>query len=392
MQRYFMVFLGLSLLFSMNVFAQDTDCKAACAELAKELKQHKAMMGKLFSELDELKKTCETLSVDLAAYKALSKELAQELQVAKKEIAGCHIICQKLSKAISEKGGVSQKACDMSDCKVGQSKENACKEGACDKSTCSGDAKTCPKGEKCCKAPSAVKSTEKAEEKGCQDGQCKEGACDKSTCTGDAKTCPKGEKCCKAKTVSAPVVDKTVQIAINKPAPQFSLTDINGKAHQLSDYKGKYVVLEWINFGCPFVKKHYACNNMQELQKKYTEKGVVWLAICSSAPKTQGNMSAKEVQEILNKLQASPSAYLIDEAGSVGRVYQAKVTPHMYIINPDQVLIYQGAIDDNAQAFEPQKIKEAKNYVVNALEAAMNGKPVDVQTTTAYGCSVKYAK
>ncbi len=103
-------------------------------------------------------------------------------------------------------------------------------------------------------------------------------------------------------------------------------------------------------------------------------------------------MTPEQIQEMLKKLQAAPTAYLNDELGSVGRVYQAKVTPHMYVINPEQVLIYQGAIDDGAQVFEPQKIKEAKNYVVQVLEAAMNGKPIDVQSTTAYGCSVKYAK
>ena len=379
MQRSLFLFIGLTILFTSGLFAQDCTaaCKASYKEIEKELAQHKAIMGKLFAELDELKKTCVDLSVDLAAYKALTKELSQDLQIAKKEAARCEIICQKLSKAISAKEGASsEKICGTakaaSECKAekGCDKKEGCSEGQC---------------------------KEGAKKDACKEGSCTEGACDKSSCTGDAKTCPKGDKCCKAKVAETAKAAETtpdlpIQITINKPAPYFSLTDIYGKTHQLTDYKGKYVVLEWVNFGCPFVKKHYVCNNMQELQKKCTDKGVVWLSICSSSPKTQGNMSAEEIQEMLKKLQAVPSAYLIDETGSVGRVYQAKVTPHMYVINPDQVLIYQGAIDDNPKDFEPQKVKEAKNYVIQALESAMNGKLPEVQSTQAYGCSVKYAK
>jgi len=180
------------------------------------------------------------------------------------------------------------------------------------------------------------------------------------------------------------------QVSIGKSAPQFELTDLDGKAHKLSDYKGKYVVLEWTNPDCPFVKKHYQ-GNMQALQKRYGEKGVVWLSICSSAPGKQGHYDAKVTKKIAAERKIASAAYLNDEDGTVGRIYGAKTTPHMYVIDPEGKLIYAGAIDSKAST-NVDDIKTATNYVQSCLDAAMSGVKVEVQTSTPYGCSVKYAK
>lgn len=178
---------------------------------------------------------------------------------------------------------------------------------------------------------------------------------------------------------------------IDRNAPSFSLKDSQGKTHSLSDYKGKYVVLEWINFDCPFVKKHYESGNMQKLQKEYTAKGVIWLSICSSAEGKQGHFSDEEINSRSQKLGAAPTAYLKDESGDVGRSYGAKTTPHMYVITPDGILAYMGAIDDKPTA-NVEDINGAVNYVADALNNLMNGKVVQTKSTKSYGCSVKYAK
>jgi len=176
---------------------------------------------------------------------------------------------------------------------------------------------------------------------------------------------------------------------IGSPAPAFTLTDTRGKQHNLADFKGKYVVLEWVNLGCPFVRKHYESGNMQATQKKAVEKGVVWLSVCSSAKWKQGHLSAAGWnEEIANRKMAS-TAVLIDESGEVGRTYGAKTTPHMYVVNPDGVLIYKGAIDDKPTT-NKDTIPVAKNYVLAALDESMGGKPVSTASTTPYGCSVKY--
>lgn len=154
-------------------------------------------------------------------------------------------------------------------------------------------------------------------------------------------------------------------------------------------YEGSFVVLEWVNHGCPFVKKHYKSGNMQKLQEGYTAKDVVWLSICSSAPGKQGYCSADEAQEISAEKKSACSAYLMDEEGTVGRQYGAKTTPHMYIINPDGNLIYQGAID-SIRSTDPSDVRKADNYVAMALDAAMAGEPVESASTRPYGCSVKY--
>ena len=175
-----------------------------------------------------------------------------------------------------------------------------------------------------------------------------------------------------------------------QPAPDFTLTDSNGKSHKLSDFKGKFVVLEWLNHGCPFVKKHYGSGNMQKLQKEFTGKDVVWLSIVSSAPGKQGHMSPEETNKAKTESESAATAVLLDEEGTVGRLYEAKTTPHMFVVNPDGVLIYMGAID-SVKSPDPADIAGAKNYVKQALDEAMAGKAVSEPVTTAYGCGVKYA-
>jgi len=179
--------------------------------------------------------------------------------------------------------------------------------------------------------------------------------------------------------------------AIDKEAPEFALTGVDGKEYKLSAFRGKYVVLEWTNPDCPFVRKHYGSGNMQALQSRWEAKEVVWLTICSSAPGQQGYYKADDARKNLEKSKAAPTAYLIDGDGKVGRTYGARTTPHMYVIDPKGVLIYAGAIDDKPSTKQAD-IKGATNYVQACLEAAMAGKPVSTRTTTPYGCSVKYAK
>lgn len=174
---------------------------------------------------------------------------------------------------------------------------------------------------------------------------------------------------------------------LGKPAPDFTLTDQDGKEVKLSDSKGKPVVLEWFNEGCPFVKKHYGANNMQGLQKKYAKKDVVWYTIVSSKPGKQGHLSRGEAADRLKGM--SSKAILLDEKGDVGRMYSAKVTPHMYVIDKKGDLVYMGGIDDNPSA-DPADIKGARNHVAAALDEVLAGKPVSTPTSAPYGCSVKY--
>lgn len=176
---------------------------------------------------------------------------------------------------------------------------------------------------------------------------------------------------------------------VGKAAPTFSLKDWDGKARKLADFKGKIVVLEWFNHGCPFVKKHYDSNNMQGLQKKYTGKGVVWLAVCSSAEGKQGYATPEEHKKVFKEKGAAPTAVLIDSEGTVGRQYGAKTTPAMYVIDGKGVLVYAGAIDDDRSA-DKEAAKKAKNYVSAALDETMAKKPVAVSSTKSYGCSIKY--
>src|SRR6202007_1101266 len=179
-------------------------------------------------------------------------------------------------------------------------------------------------------------------------------------------------------------------VEVGQPAPDFSLPDTNGKNHQLSQYKGKWVVLEWYQPDCPFVRKHYRSGNMQGLQKEYTSKGVTWLSIDSSAPGEQGNYPANKLNEIATQDGASRTALLLDPAGEVGRLYGAKTTPDMYIIDPKGILVYKGAID-NKRSTDLADVKTATNYVKIALDEVMTGKPVSTVSTRPYGCSVKYS-
>jgi hypothetical protein len=177
---------------------------------------------------------------------------------------------------------------------------------------------------------------------------------------------------------------------VGERAPEFAATDTNGLVHKLSDYQGKFVVLEWTNRGCPYTQKHYNSGNMQRLQREWTSKGVIWLTIISSAPGKQGYMTAGEENNYVKQVNASPTAVLLDPTGAVGHLYDAKTTPHMFIINPQGMLVYNGAIDDRPTT-DLADVNGAKNYVSLALEEATSGKPVSIPTSRPYGCSVKYA-
>jgi len=178
-------------------------------------------------------------------------------------------------------------------------------------------------------------------------------------------------------------------VRVGNAAPDFTGTDSNGKTHKLSEYQGKYVVLEWTNNGCPYTQKHYESGNMQALQKEWTAKGVVWFTVLSSAPGEQGYMTASQENAYVGKEHAAPTAVLLDPTGVIGHAYEAKTTPHMFVIDPSGKLIYAGAIDDHATT-DPEDIKSSKNYVSDALSASMAGKPVATSYTRPYGCSVKY--
>ena len=186
----------------------------------------------------------------------------------------------------------------------------------------------------------------------------------------------------------------TTLLALDSPpvgsaAPDFSLTDAKGKTHSLSQYKGKYVVLEWFNPECPFVKKHYGSGNMQKLQEEYTSKGVVWLTIDSNAPGTEGNLTSEQAVQKMTEWKTHQTSLLLDPEGKAGRAYGAKNTPNMVVINPEGKLIYEGAIDSKATP-NPTDIPSSTNYVKVALDESLAGKPVTTANTRPYGCSVKY--
>jgi peroxiredoxin len=176
---------------------------------------------------------------------------------------------------------------------------------------------------------------------------------------------------------------------VGQPAPDFTAQDSNGQEHKLTDFKGKFVVLEWLNHGCPFVKKHYEGGHMQKLQKEFTGRDVVWLSIVSSAPGKQGHMSPEQTNKTKAEKGAEPTAILLDEDGTIGKMYNAKVTPEIFVINPEGVLIYAGAIDDK-KSTDPADVLTSKNYLSQALNEALQGNQVSEATTSAYGCSVKY--
>lgn len=172
-------------------------------------------------------------------------------------------------------------------------------------------------------------------------------------------------------------------------APNFTLVNELGKEVKLSDYKGKTVVLEWYNKDCPFVRKHYESNNMQKLQKKWTDKDVVWLSIISSAEGKQGYLTQDQAKADKKSSGSSATSILLDPKGNVGKMYDAKTTPHMYVIAKTGELLYQGAIDSNS-SYDPAVIPQSKNYVDEVLIKLSSGKKVKPGSTKAYGCSVKY--
>ena len=176
---------------------------------------------------------------------------------------------------------------------------------------------------------------------------------------------------------------------VGQPAPDLALMDVNGKAVKLSDFKGKQVVLEWTNPGCPFVVKHYDSNNMQGLQNKYDAKDTVWLSVNSTTKTHQDYMSNDKLKAHIGAKKATPDAYLVDVDGVAGKAYGAKTTPHMFVISPMGLVVYAGAIDDKPTA-KKEDVVGAKNYVVAALDDLKAGKPVAMANTKPYGCSVKY--
>ncbi|MEN0057268.1 MAG: redoxin domain-containing protein [Bdellovibrio sp.] len=176
---------------------------------------------------------------------------------------------------------------------------------------------------------------------------------------------------------------------IGSAAPEFSVQDAQGKTHKLSDYKGKYVILEWYNKDCPYVRKHYDSKNMQKLQTDMTAKGYAWLSVISSAPGKQGHQNAADTLKNAEKEGSKASAILRDEDGKLGKAYGAKTTPHIYLINPEGTLLYNGAIDSNDSA-DPKTIAKAENYLVRAVASAEKGEKIAKATSKPYGCSVKY--
>ena len=177
---------------------------------------------------------------------------------------------------------------------------------------------------------------------------------------------------------------------VGNPAPPFTLPSSNGPGVTLADLRGKVVVLEWTNHDCPYVRKHYDTSNMQSLQKEATGQGVAWLTVISSAPGTQGHVTAAQANALTATRSAAPTAVLFDPTGVVGKAYGATNTPHMYVITKDGTLVYAGAIDDKPTT-RKSDVQGAHNYVRAALAAVAAGQPVKEPVTRAYGCTVKYA-
>ena len=193
----------------------------------------------------------------------------------------------------------------------------------------------------------------------------------------------------------APAIDKPAPARaypapeIGTPAPAFSLPDTRGAEHSLAQYRGQWVVLEWLNYGCPYVNKHYGSGNIPGQQQKWRDRGVVWLAVVSSAPGEQGHHAPAKMDAESKKKGSNASAVLLDPAGTVGRMYGARVTPHMFVIDPEGTLVYMGGIDDVPTTRE-RDLERAKQLVDAALAEGMAGKPVSTPTSRPYGCNVKY--
>jgi len=176
---------------------------------------------------------------------------------------------------------------------------------------------------------------------------------------------------------------------VGSAAPDFSAPDANGKTQSLSEYKGKYVVLEWFNPECPFVKKHYGGGNMQKLQKEFTDKGVIWLTVDSNAPGSEGNITAEQGKKIMDSWKTHPTALVLDPESKIAKLYGAKNTPNMVIVGPDGKIVYEGAIDSKASP-NPADIPSSTNYVKAALDEALAGKAVSNAQTKPYGCHITY--
>ena len=177
--------------------------------------------------------------------------------------------------------------------------------------------------------------------------------------------------------------------AVGEGAPDFTLKDAGGKTVKLSDYRGKHVVLEWTNPGCPYVRKHYDSGNMPTTQKEAVDKGVVWLAINSTEKSSWEYMEPTKLVAWQKERKAQPSAVLVDEEGTAGKAYGARTTPHMYIVDPQGRMIYAGGIH-SIPSSNPDDIKKAVNYVSQGLNEALAGKPLSAASTRPYGCSIKY--
>jgi peroxiredoxin len=178
---------------------------------------------------------------------------------------------------------------------------------------------------------------------------------------------------------------------INQAAPAFTAKDADGKVRSLNEFRGKVVVMEWTNEGCPYVRKHYDSGNMQGLQKRLTGEGVVWLTVASSSPGTQGYVDGPAAKSMVRKEGAAPTAVLLDGDGKVGRAYDARTTPHMYVIDKAGKLVYMGGIDDKATS-DKADVRGAKNYVMAAVNDVRAGRPVAQPVSKPYGCSVKYGR
>jgi peroxiredoxin len=191
-----------------------------------------------------------------------------------------------------------------------------------------------------------------------------------------------------ALSLAAPFAFATA--TVGQPAPAFTATDASGKTVSLADFKGKHVVLEWVNPGCPFVVKHYSSGNMQGTQKEATAKGVVWLAINSTAADAGDYLKPAEMAQWMQGQKAAATATLMDADGKVGKAYGARTTPHMYIVDPQGKLVYAGGIDDKPST-NVADIAKATNHVKVALNETLAGKAVSQASTRPYGCSVKYS-
>lgn len=189
--------------------------------------------------------------------------------------------------------------------------------------------------------------------------------------------------------LAALISAQAAAVAPGNPAPAFALTTLDGKPVALADLKGKWVALEWTNPECPFVQKHYGADNMQATQRAAADKQVVWVQVNSTHPGHQDFKSAKQMNEWLLAMKASPTYAALDQSGVVGKAYGAKTTPHMYLINPGGQVVYNGAIDDKRSA-NPADIPGARNHMKEAITEAVSGKPVTIAATTPYGCSIKY--